>query len=282
MTEIKERAINFWVRYKRNKLAVIGLVILTFVSTVAALASFIAPNSPIQSAFGPSYSPPSREFLLGTDNLGRDIFSGLVYGTRIALLVGLLAASTAALIGTVVGIVSGYFGGIADDILMRITETMMVIPKLLFAIVLATLFGTTIWNIIFIIGILSWPTIARIVRAEVLSLKNRGFVEAARSIGSSDFNIMFTEILPNSLHVLTVSGSLQIASAILTEASLSFLGLSDPNILSWGRMLSIAQSSVFGGAWWMIIFPGVAILVTILAFNAVGDGLNEAMNPKLK
>jgi peptide/nickel transport system permease protein len=165
---------------------------------------------------------------------------------------------------------------------MRMTEVLLVIPRFLFAIVLVTLFGATIWNVIFIIGILSWPTIARIVRAEVLSLRNREFVEAARSLGASNFNIMLTEILPNTLHVVTVSASLQVAAAIIIEAGLSFLGLSDPNILSWGRMLSIAQAVIFAGAWWMIIFPGIAILVTVLSFNVVGDGLNEALNPKLR
>ena len=250
--------------------------------SLALLSDMIAPGSPLATGLGPSLAPPSSKFRMGTDQLGRDWFSGIVHGSRIALLVSVVAAVTATTIGLIMGVVSGYFGGLTDDLLMRATEIMMVLPTFILALVVVTLYGNSIWNMVFVIGVLSWPTIARIARAEVLSFREREFVEAARMLGSNSIDVMFKEILPNILPPVIVAGSLQMSTSIIIEAGLSFLGLGDPTVLSWGRMLYIAQQAFQAGAWWLVVFPGTMITVAALAFNLVGDGLNDALNPRLR
>lgn len=279
----KKRIKEFWRRYKRNKGAVISLGIFVVILMVGLFAPYISPYSPIETGTGDSYEEPSEKHLMGTDELGRDIFSGVVGGVKVTLLIGFLASGISVLIGTFLGTVSAYAGGKIDYLIMRIAEILMVVPKFVFALVMVYIFGRNIWNVATVVGLLIWPDVSRVVRSEVLSLKERGFVEAARSIGANEIYIMFSEILPNAAPSIIVIGSLFVARAILLEAGLSFLGAGDPNVMSWGLMLRRAQEgALFMGAWWMIFFPGIAILLTVLSFNLIGDGLNDALNPKLR
>ena len=188
---------------------------------------------------------------------------------------------TSTVIGLTIGSIAGYFGGRADNVLMRITEMFQILPQFFLAIIVVALFGSSLWNIVFVIGILTWPVTARLLRAEFMTLKGREFVDAARALGMSDFDLITREILPNALPPIIVNASLQISGAILLEASLSFLGLGDPDAMSWGIMLHNAQE-YFNRAWWMAAFPGLALFATTLALNLTGDGLNDALNPKLR
>ncbi len=273
---------NFWRAYRRNKAAVIALFILLFIVFLALFSGLIAPNSPIKTAIGPNLKPPTLKFPMGTDQLGRDAYSGVIHGSKIALLVGVIVGIISLILGLLVGLISGYWGGLVDDLLMRITEIVMVLPSFILALVILSLYGNSIWHVIIVLGILGWPSIARIVRGEVLSLREREFIEAERMIGSSSLSIIFIEILPNTLPPVIIAGTLEMSKAILLEAGLSFLGLGDPALLSWGRMLFIAQRVFHVGAWWLVLFPGIAIFLTVLAFNLIGDGLNDALSPKLK
>lgn len=226
-------------------------------------------------------APPGRAHLFGTDDLGRDIWTGVLHGARVSLLVGVLAAATSALIGVLVGSVAGFYGGRLGDVLMRATEFFLVIPTFLLALVLVAVSRPSIWNIIFTLGILGWPSTARLARAEFLSLREREFVMAARAMGVYPVRILFRHILPNAAPPLIVNSSLGVATAILVEAGLSFLGLGDPNLFSWGLMLRNSREFL-RMAWWMPTFPGLAIFVTVLSLNLVGDGLNDALNPRLR
>lgn len=275
------RWLAFWRRFRRNRAAVVGLFLATAFVIVGIVAPIIAPFDPLSTHTGEPFSLPNAENYMGTDDLGRDIFSGVVYGIRFSMLVGVLAATTSALIGTTIGAISGYFGGWLDDILMRLTELFLIIPKLFLALVIVALFGTSLWIIILVIGLLSWPPIARVVRAEFLALREQEFVEAAHALGASDLDIAFSEILPNTSHVILIAASLQIPAAILLEAGLSFLGLGDPLTRSLGLMLNDAFS-LLRRAWWTAVFPGLAISLISLGFNMTGDGLNDALNPRLK
>ena len=271
---------EFWKKYQRNRAAVFGLYVVLVFLVMAVLSSWLAPFQPL-SIGKDSFRPPDSTYLLGTDDLGRDLLSGVLWGARVSLLVGLLSAFTSTLIGVIVGSASGYYGGWADDLLMRLTEFFLVIPRFFLALIIVALFGSSIWNIIFVIGILSWPVTARLVRAEFLSLRGKEFVEAVRAIGAPDRRIILRHMLPNAGPPIVISGSLQIARAILMEAGLSFLGLGDPNQMSWGMMLYNAQRFL-RHAWWTATFPGLAIFFIVMGFNLVGDGLNDALNPKQK
>ncbi len=271
---------SFIRRFARNRAAVTGAIVLLLLVGAALLAGPLG-RTPPEAMGGQPLDPPSRAHPLGTDDLGRDIWSGVVHGARVSLLVGLLAATTSGVIGVLVGAVAGYTGARVDDVLMRVTEFFLVIPTFLLALVLVAVLRPSIWNVIAAIGLLGWPGTARLVRAEVLSLKTREFVTAARSIGTGSARIVFREVLPNALPPVIVSTSLGVASAILTEAGLSFLGLGDPNLISWGLMLRNARDFV-RMAWWMPTFPGLAIFLTVLSLNLVGDGLNDALNPRLR
>ena len=271
---------TFWEKYKRNRSALFGLYLVLFFVAMAILSSWIAPFAPLTIGKD-SFHPPDLTYLMGTDDLGRDLLSGVLWGSRVSLMVGLLAALTSTLIGVIVGSLSGYYGGAVDDLLMRITEFFLVIPRFFLVLIIVALFGNSIWNIIFVIGILSWPVTARLVRAEFLSLREKEFVEGVRAIGASDLRIILYHLLPNATPPIVVSGSLQIARAILMEAGLSFLGLGDPNQVSWGVMLYNAQRFL-RHAWWTATFPGLAIFLVVMSFNLVGDGLNDALNPKQK
>ena len=271
---------EFWKKYRRNRAAVFGLYVVLVFLVLAVLSPWLAPFQPL-SIGKDSFRPPDSIYLLGTDDLGRDLLSGVLWGARVSLLVGLLAAFTSTLIGVLVGSASGFYGGWADDLLMRITEFFLVIPRFFLALIIVALFGSSIWHIIFVIGILSWPVTARLVRAEFLSLKEKEFVEGVRAMGAPDRRIILHHMLPNAGPPIVISGSLQIARAILMEAGLSFLGLGDPNRMSWGVMLYNAQRFL-RHAWWTATFPGLAIFFIVMGFNLVGDGLNDALNPKQK
>jgi peptide/nickel transport system permease protein len=271
---------EFWKKYRRNRAAVFGFYVVLVFLTLAVLSPWLAPFQPL-SIGKDSFRPPDSTYLLGTDDLGRDLLSGVLWGARVSLLVGLLAAFTSTLIGVLVGSASGFYGGWADDLLMRLTEFFLVIPRFFLALIIVALFGSSIWHIIFVIGILSWPVTARLVRAEFLSLKEKEFVEGVRAMGAPDRRIILRHMLPNAGPPIVISGSLQIARAILMEAGLSFLGLGDPNRMSWGVMLYNAQRFL-RHAWWTATFPGLAIFFIVMGFNLVGDGLNDALNPKQK
>jgi len=271
---------NFWGSYRKNKGAVIGLIIIVFFVAVGLVAPIIAPN-PTKVGIGPRFMPPSWEFPMGTDNLGRDLFQGVISGARISLMVGFSAAGTSLIIGIIVGSVSGYLGGRVDSILMRITEFFQIVPSFFLALIMVTLLGGSIWNVVIVISVLSWPRVARLIRAQFLSLKEKEFIEAARAVGESTGYIIFGEILINALPPAVVNSSLEVGRAIIVEAGLSFIGLGDPNQISWGYLLRNAQEFL-RSAWWMAVFPGACIFLLVTALNLVGDGLNDVINPRLK
>jgi peptide/nickel transport system permease protein len=273
-----DRLKGFWEDYKGNRSAVIGLIIVLFFALVGFFGLLIPQGAPWKTG-DYVFSSPSAQNLMGTDDLGRDLFMGVVYGTRISLLVGSLAAATSVIIGILVGGFSGYFGGTIDDLLMRVAEFFQVIPRFFLLLVLVALFGPSVWNIIFAIGVLSWPGTARLVRAEFLSLKERPFVEAARALRVSDTRIILEEILPNASPPIIVNAIFEIGHAIAAEAGLSFLGLGDPNIMSWGYLLYNANHYL-RSAWWLAFFPGLALCLLVLGLNLFCDGLNDALNPK--
>jgi len=273
---------GFWRRYSRNRGAVIGLFILLAVIICAAAAPFLFPRSPwsmVQRPFLPPFTVDG--LMLGTDALGRDVLSGLFHGARVSLLVGLVSTVVALSIGIPIGALAGYYGGLVDDGLMRFTEFFQTIPSFALAIVLLAIFQPSLGYIILAIAIVSWPPVARLVRGEVLSLRHREFVEAATLSGQSNLRIIIWQVLPNALPPIIVLASLMVATAILLESSLSFLGLGDPNVMSWGYMIGAART-VLRTAWWLSFIPGIAIVLTVLALNLIGEGLNDALNPRLR
>jgi len=255
-----------------------GLVLLLVAA--AALAPRLAVRSPLETSAA-AFRPPGAAELLGTDNLGRDIGSGLLYGARVSLLVGVLAAGFAALIGVAVGAAAGAAGGRVDAMLMRLSDLLQTIPQFFLALLIVALAGRGLWKIVAVLAILGWPLTARLVRAEFLSLREREFVEAARALGMSDLRIAVVVMLPNAIPPAIVAATLGVAEAVLLEAGLSFFGLGDPNLMSWGLMLQNAQGFL-RRAWWMAVFPGLAIFTAVLAFNLFGDGLSDALNPRLR
>jgi peptide/nickel transport system permease protein len=272
---------DFWIRFRYNRGAVIGLVILTIVIATAIAAPFIFPQSPWKMVQRPFLPPFTQDGLpLGTDALGRDVLSGLAHGAYVSLLVGLVSTIVALAIGVPVGALAGYFVGRTDDALMRFTEFFQTIPSFALAIVLLAIFQPSLTYVIIAIAVVSWPPVARLVRGEVLSLRTREFVEAATLSGLGNMQIILRHILPNALPPIIVLASLMVAQAILLESSLSFLGLGDPNIMSWGYMIGAART-VIRTAWWLSFLPGMAILLTVLALNLIGEGLNDALNPRL-
>ena len=266
--------------FLRNRGAVAGLIILIVIVMMAALAPVLYPRSPWDMIGAPLQPPGARGFLLGSDMLGRDIASGIMHGARVSLLIGVIASLVAVTIGVTIGACAGYYGGLIDDALMRVTEFFQTIPNFVLLIVLVALFTPSVASIVVAIGVVSWPPVARIVRGEFLSLRAREFVQAAVLLGESDTRIIATQILPNALSPIIVSASLLVATSILLESALSFLGLGDPNLMSWGYMIGAARTLI-RRAWWMSVFPGLAIVLTVLALNLIGDGLNDALNPRI-
>lgn len=277
--KISARRITVWQAYKRNKLAVIGLSAVVFIVLITLLGPSIYPYSPYDVKAGPRLSPPSANNPMGTDDLGRDVFSQFMYGARTSLFVGVTAAALLTALGILVGSVSGYIGGWVDDLLMRMTDWILVLPSFVLAVVLMAVFGSNMWFVAITIGIAYFPGATRLLRAEFLRVKEEEFVEAAKALGLGPIGIMFKEILPNAIAPLVVNASMRMASAILLEAGLSFIGLGDPNLPSWGKMISNSQSFL-RQAWWMGFFPGLGIFLTVLGFNLIGDGLNEVLNPR--
>ena len=271
----------FWRRFCRNKGAVLGMAVLVLVAVVALIGPWVATNDPWNMVEQPFLRPWTEPgFALGTDTLGRDILSGVIYGARISLLIGLVSTVVALLIGVTLGAIAGYFGGWIDAALMRFTELFQAVPSFALAIVLVAIMQPSIVSIVAAIAIVSWPPVARLVRGEVLSLRTREYVQAAVVTGQTNWWIIWREILPNALSPVIVLASLMVATAILLESSLSFLGLGDPNLMSWGYMVG-AGRTVIRQAWWITVFPGIAILVSVLALNLIGEGLNDALNPRL-
>ena len=271
---------DFWRRFSRNRGAVVGLVILALVIAMAAFADVLFPGSPWDMATAP-FAPPGEDgMLLGSDSLGRNVASGIAHGARVSLMVGAVSTVAALFIGVTLGAVAGYLGGWVDDAVMRFTEFFQTIPSFVFAILLVAIFTPTIGSVVFAIAVVSWPPVARVVRAEFLSLRSREFVQAAEVLGKSRIAIVVTDILPNAMSPIVVLSSLMVASAILLESALSFLGLGDPNLMTWGFLIGSGRS-VIRLAWWMSVFPGLAIFLTVLALNLVGEGLSDALNPRL-
>jgi len=270
----------FFRRFRRNRAAVLGLVILAAVVCGAVAAPWLYPGSPFRLA-GKPLMPPFGEFSLGTDTLGRDVAAGIAHGARASLAIGLVATAVAVAVGTVLGGLAGFYGGGVDDLLMRVTEFFQTIPSFLFAIVLVAVLGPAIQSTVIAITVVSWPAMARLVRGEVLATRRREYVEACVGLGMGDGRIIVRHILPNCLAPIIVLGSLMVATAILIESGLSFLGLTDPNVMSWGFQVG-AGRGVLRVAWWLCAVPGLAILFTVLAINLIGEGLNDALNPRLR
>jgi len=267
-------------RFSRNVPALVGLIVLLLVIALAALAPVLFPAGPFEMS-GRPFTAPFTDSLLGTDQMGRDLAAGVFYGARVTLQIGLSATVIAVLLGVSIGGLAGYFGGWLDSFLMRVTEIFQTIPFFLFAILLVAILTPTLGSVVFAIAVVSWPPMARLVRSEFLSMRNREFVQACVSMGMSHQQIIFKHVLPNTLSPIIVTGSLMVATAILIESGLSFLGLTDPNVMSWGFIIGSGRT-VLRTAWWVCGVPGVAILLTVMAINLVGEGLNDALNPRLK
>ena len=267
--------------FARNPSAIAGMLMLGAVLLVALGGPWLMQADPFEIIAAPMTPPFSEDALLGTDYLGRDVLTTLVYGGRATLLVGAVAAFLSVAIGITLGAMAGYYGGRVDAVLMRVTEFFQVLPALLFAMVVVTLFSPTLLTITLAIGVVSWTGTARLTRAEFMKYRNLEFVRAERAIGAGHARIIWRVILPNALPPLIVSATLAIGSAILFEAALSFLGLGDQNRMSWGLMIGASRQYVLS-CWWAVAFPGAAIFVTVLAVSLIGDGLNDALNPKLR
>ncbi len=268
-------------RYRRSRAAVVGLALLGAVFVMMVGASILYPDDPLEMT-GPPFIWPFQDtgHVLGTDNFGRDIAAGVVHGARTSLLIGGVATFVALFVGGVIGSVAGYYGGWTDEALMRLTEAFQTVPNFILLLVLVAILGPSIGNIILAIGVVSWTSTARIVRAEVLALRKREFVEACRSLGMGDGKIIFVQIMPNALPPVIVLASVVMAVAILQESALAFLGLGDKNVVSWGGMIGNGKD-VLRTAWYVSAAPGCAILVTVLGISLVGQGLNDVLNPRM-
>lgn len=264
----------------RQPSALIGMVLLGTIIALALLADQIFPGDPLDFVGQPFLRPGADPaFLLGTDMLGRDLASGIARGARVSLLIGAVATAVSVVIGVGVGAIAGYYGGKVDAALMRLTEFFQTIPQFLFALTIVAILQPTIPTIVAAIGVTAWPSLARLVRAEILKLRHGDMVQAEIALGASDLRIIFLHLLPNTLAPIIVSGSVMVATAILTESSLAFLGLGDPNVVSWGGMVG-AGREVLRSDWYIATIPGLAIVVAVLALNLLGDGLNDAIDPK--
>jgi peptide/nickel transport system permease protein len=268
-------------RFSRNKLSVLGTIAIFLLIMVAALAPFLAPYDPTSIDVHHVLSPPSLKHPLGTDELGRDLLSRIIWGSRISLKVGFVAVGISVLIGIVIGALAGFYGGLIDATLMRFVDIMLAFPTFFLILAVISILEQNIFTIMAVIGITSWMDVARLVRAEFLSLKEKDFVSAARAIGASDKRLMFRHILPNALSPVFVAATFGVAGAILIESGLSFLGLGvQPPDPSWGNILTSGKDNI-EVAWWLSFFPGFAILITVLSYNLVGEGLRDALDPRL-
>ncbi len=272
---------DFWRRYRRSTLAVVGLLLVIGLAGTALFAPLLAPTDPTITSLESLKRPGTPAHPLGTDDLGRDVLSGVIWGARVSLIVGVTAAATAVCIGILIGAIAGFYGGWIDAVLMRVTELFQTIPRFVLAVLVVALFGRGLGKLVLVIGLLAWPQAARLVRGQFLSQTSAPYVDAARALGVPAWRIIFSEVLPNVLAPVIVLGSLDVAQAILLEASLGFFGLGDPNRISWGGMLNQAQAYL-REAWWLSVFPGMGIALAVIGFNLVGDGLNEVINPRVE
>jgi len=279
--------IGFWKTFRKNRMGIVGLIMLVVILVLAIFAPALAPYNPktyegIQSS--DVYNPPSSLHWFGTDDAGKDVLSSFMYGARVSLIVGFFAAFISIFIGGVIGIVAGFYGGRVENLLMRFTDTMLVIPDLPLIVVIVALTRPNILNIIFVIGLLGWTTTARIVRSQTLAVKSRKFVLRARAIGAGNWHIVITHILPLVMPLLVVNAILVISLAILNESTLSFLGLGDPTAISWGQMLNFAfgRGAMSAGAWWALFAPGLGIVWVVLGLTLLGHGLEQVLNPRLE
>jgi peptide/nickel transport system permease protein len=271
---------QLWQQFRRNRAAELSLYLIIGFVLAATLAYQLSPYDPF--ALGDdTLITPRGDHWMGTDDLGRDTLSRVIHGSRVPLLVGFFATAASMALGILIGSLSGYFGGRTDVVLMRVTEYVLVVPRFFLALLVIAMLGTGIEKIILVIGVLGWPEVARVVRAQFLTFREREFVIAARAIGASHVKVIFREILPNAIPPAVVVASILVARAILLEAGLSFLGLGDPNLISWGSLLSEAQERISVSVW-LALFPGLAISLLVLCINLFGDGINDVLNPKLR
>lgn len=267
-------------RILKNKIAVTGLFFLSIILIVAIFAPIIAPYDPYRIDVYKVLEPPSKSHIFGTDELGRDVFSRIVYGARVSLKVGIIAMGIAILTGTILGSIAGYYGGFIDSFIMRLVDVMLAFPTLFLILAVVAVLEPSIYIIMVVIGLTGWMDVARLVRAEVLSLKEREFVLASKAIGASSMRIIFKHILPNAIYPVIVSATFAVGGAILVESGLSFLGLGiQPPEPSWGGILSVGKDYITV-AWWLSFFPGIAIFLTVLSFNLLGEALRDALDPK--
>jgi peptide/nickel transport system permease protein len=286
--QTRERGDSQWSiaarHFRKNKLAIAGLVVMLLLYVLTLLTPLIAPYAPAEMGkiVTPDAMGPSMQHWFGVDKFGRDILSRVLYGSRISLSIGFIAVAISITLGTLVGALAGYYGGWVDSLLMRLTDVMLSFPRLVLLIVVIALFESSIWLVVIVLGLTGWMGTARIVRGEVLSLREREFVQAARALGMGDGRIIFRHVIPNTLAPVIVSATLGIGQTILTEASLSFLGLGvRPPTPSWGNMIADGRDALTQ-AWWISTFPGLAIVFTVIAFNLLGDGLRDALDPRLR
>ncbi|RMG61308.1 MAG: ABC transporter permease [Deltaproteobacteria bacterium] len=273
---------DFLSRLVRNKLAMAGLAIILFFFVLSLFPQYFAPYDPNQVDVTSILAPPSRAHPMGTDELGRDVLSRMIYGARISLKVGFVAVGIAVLIGTAVGLPAGYYGGWVDSLLMRFVDVMLCFPTFFLILAVIAFLEPSIMNIMIVIGVTGWMGVARLVRAETLSLRERDFVHAARALGQSDFVIMVRHVLPNALSPVLVAATLGVAGAILVESSLSFLGIGvQPPTPSWGNILTAGKDNI-EFAWWLSFYPGIAILLTVLGYNLLGEGIRDSIDPRLR
>jgi len=269
-------------RYLRHRIALVGTIVMLLIVLACVLAPLISSYDPTKTSILDRYAPPGGEHPMGTDDLGRDQFTRILYGGQISILIGLLSVLLSLLIGTVIGALAGFFGGWVDNLLMRFTDFALAFPSLFLLILLVSVFGSQFWIIVLVIGGLRWMSTARLVRSSFLSLKEKEFVEAARAVGSNGWRIAVQHIMPNALSPLIVTATLGMAGGIIAESSLSFLGLGiQKPLASWGNMLQDAQD-VVNSAPWLAIFPGLMIFLTVLSINFIGDGLRDALDPRGK
>ena len=270
-----------WEMFRGNHAAMVALVVLTLIIITAIIGPYTYPTDPFDMVWAP-FSPPGVDgFLLGTDYLGRDLMAALIHGARVSIVIGVAAAFMSVFIGVTVGALAGFYRGWVEELLMRITEFFQVLPTLLFAMVIVALFGASLPMITFAIGVVSWTAVARITRSEFLRIRELEYITASRASGAKNGKLMFQIILPNALPPIIVQAALMVGSAILFEAGLSFLGLTDPNVVSWGQVIGSNRQYILDASYTVTI-PGIAIFVTVLAISLVGDGLNDALNPKLR
>ena len=273
---------DFWYRFTRNKLAVAGSIVVLFLFIVSMLAPWISPYDPGEINLKLVLVSPSASHLLGTDQLGRDVLSRMIWGSRISLKVGFVAVGIAVVIGAILGALAGYYGRWIDAVIMRFVDVMLCFPSFFLILAVIAFLEPSIWNIMIVIGLTGWMGITRLIRADFVSLREREFVQAARSIGANDFRIIFVHILPNAMASVLVAATLGVAGAILTESALSFLGIGvQPPTPSWGNILTAGKDNI-DIAWWLSLFPGLAILITVLGFNLLGEGIRDSLDPRLR